>query len=277
MTSTLSQKKPTTAGLYAAPTISSAASSKTGLPVPSSRPRIALSAKKITVFQDDKENVDPSGRKKSSSDKKDKSKLDIRVSSGPPKTDLWKGKQPFDFASPEKEHSTTSSARSTYNKSMASSKHIYDLPGIQATSHVTSASSQASTKIAKPSMRTVASGSAVSRPNKKSRALPPPLKKTSMFEIFSDEQRQEEVFLAPRMTKTTTSTSASTHPSSSATISQPERMAMKSPISFVKDSDRKARELIESPLADVTLAYTGRGRFSNSPTVSGSRYSLHSK
>lgn len=226
------------------------------------------------MFQDDKENIDPSGKKKSSTDKKDKSKLD-KVSSGPPpKTDLWKGKQPFDFASPEKEQLDS---RSTYNRSLASSKHIYDLPGIQASSHVTSASSQAGTRLAKPSMRTITSGSAISRPNKKSRALPPPLKETSMFQIFRDEaEKQEEIFLAPRMITATSSTSSSTH-ASSATASQPERMAMKSPIALVKDGDRKARELTESPLADVTLAYTGRGRFSNSPTVSFSRSPLNPK
>jgi hypothetical protein len=34
-------------------------------------------------------------------------------------------------------------------------------------------------------------------------------------------------------------------------------------------ADRRVQELTESPLADVTQAYTGRGGFAHSPTVSG--------
>jgi hypothetical protein len=38
--------------------------------------------------------------------------------------------------------------------------------------------------------------------------------------------------------------------------------------SAVAVADRRVQELTESPLADVTQAYTGRGGFAHSPTVS---------
>jgi len=107
----------------------------------------------------------------------------------------------------------------------------------------------------------------VSKPNKKVRSVPPMLSKKTggAFEIFKDENisdTKEETFVIPRAG---TSTSA---PVNRAVRALVHEQTMRSPVASIQASDRRAKELTESPLADVTLAYTGNGRFTNSPTVS---------
>lgn len=165
------------------------------------------------------------------------------------------------------------------SKTTVSTKYIYDMPGVEAiqthvtssSTHPSSVSSIANTKESKASsLRSIGLGSysAISRPNMKNRPIPAPLKPSNGFQIFRDGdsttssvQNEGDTFVAPRVGPSKT---------------LPERLAsevshmdtMRSPVASLQAADRRARELTESPLADVTLAYTGRGRFSNSPTVS---------
>lgn len=252
--------KPKT-GLYAA----SASNAKSSLPISSNKSRTALSLKSVTVLAD-KENIDPTGRRKGNNNMKDKSKSSISSNNAlpPSKVDLWKGKQPFDYASPEK---VPPNAKA--QSKLVSSKYIYDLPGVEAhEEHVTilSASAETSSKPSKAAIRTIGSSTAVSRPNKKTRPIPAPLKGSQAFEIFRDdgaESVQEETFAIPRA-----GPSKMPPPTNRHVESLVHQHAFNSPVASVRDSDRRARELTESPLADVTLAYTGSGRFTNSPTVS---------
>lgn len=251
---------PPSTGLYAAST----AMNKSSLPLTynnnSLRPRTALSTKSITVLAD-KENLDPTGKRKVSDKGKEEVKDNSKTSSFKP--DLWQGKQPFEYASPEKIPTSSRTSSKT-----TSTKYIYDLPGVQACEHVTS--TNASQTFLKPtSLRTIGSGIAVSKPNKKIRpAAPAPLKKTGAFEIFKDDGMTgsgRETFAIPRAASTSTLAPVNRDLE---LLGNQQAIAMRSPVSSIQASDRRARELTESPLADVTLAYTGNGRFSNSPTVS---------
>lgn len=239
----------TSTGLYSA----SSTLNKSNLPTSSySNPRTALSTKSITVLAD-KENIDPTGKRKTNNEKgKDRAKDSRSVEAKP---DLWKGKQPFEFASPEKTSIGKTSSRTTI-----STKYIYDLPGVEASKHVTSSS--ASQHSCRPTLsRPIGSNMAISKPNKKNK--PMPLKRSGAFEIFKDDTAKQDIFAVPR-----TMASSSSRPVNRPVDILTQTQNLGSPVSSVQASDRRAKELTESPLADVTLAYTGHGRFSNSPTVS---------
>ena len=217
--------------------------------------------KDVVLVCDDKENLPPSKSGKRvgpiRSEKKPGSKMVFkgRDANRPLPSDqadmLWTGKQPFSVASPES---------CTCAKTASSVKSIYELPSVPSRS--TSTASSTGLRTIQPKKTSSVSGTIttgrVSRPNKV---------KTSLkgFSIYKDE-------LDPAVEQASKTFNAVTIMPASTTISNTPSFrsdntlvdTAPTPLSCLR-SNRLVRELTESPLAEVTQAYTGIGKFQISP------------
>lgn len=171
-----------------------------------------------------------------------------------PKTDhmpsLWQGKQPFAPASPGLDDFQLTCSVNTGSK--GKQRSIYDLPSVAPMQDVHPGYTCESNNSARPNIGAVR----VSRPNKARQ--PSALQKScgATFAIYQDVQQPH--LIGPPLSGPQNAeffTAARYLPA--ATVATP-------------DTDRLARQLTESPLADVTRAYTGNGGFSIARAVTDS-------
>ena len=205
----------------------------------------------------DKENLNPTGQRDKAAPDKTKRKT-VSTESSAIKThsssyvQLWAGKQPFSLASPES---------CTCPKSASSAKSIYDLPSVPPQFAVRADVGTGRGAQYRRAVPAAAGEERISRPNKAKKG---PAGTISIFKDGMDQSSEKSSTLSLDAASSATLSSSETN-SQRLDVQCYELAAGPKVPPYSPPADSLARAFTESPLAEVTQAYTGMGHFQTSP------------